>query len=136
MATYGSMHGDLQPESRRLDYLRRAVATLSTGKRRLGSKAGHLTYRVWRSYLQTAAKPGRWRQSGREVLRRASRAPEVALRPQASCSWRGRAYRRFCRCLTAARSLLRVYSYGDKLSEMLRDRLVCGVNHNGIQRKL
>ena len=26
--------------------------------------------------------------------------------------------------------------YGDKLSEMLRDRLVCGVNHKGIQRKL
>ena len=26
--------------------------------------------------------------------------------------------------------------YGDKLNEMLRDRLVCGVNHKGIQRKL
>ena len=26
--------------------------------------------------------------------------------------------------------------YGDKLAEMLRDRLVCGVNHKGIQRKL
>ena len=27
-------------------------------------------------------------------------------------------------------------NYGDKLSEMLRDRIVCGINNEAIQKKL
>lgn len=38
--------------------------------------------------------------------------------------------------VAALRALALHCNYGDKLSEMLRDRLVCGVNHNGIRRKL
>jgi len=38
--------------------------------------------------------------------------------------------------VAALRDLALHCEYGDKLSEMLRDRLVCGVNHKGIQRKL
>ena len=38
--------------------------------------------------------------------------------------------------VAALRELALHCEYGDKLAEMLRDRLVCGVNHKGIQRKL
>ena len=38
--------------------------------------------------------------------------------------------------VTALRKLALHCEYGGSLSEMLRDRLVCGVNHRGIQRKL
>lgn len=38
--------------------------------------------------------------------------------------------------VAALRELAEHCSYGDTLSEMLRDRLVCGVQHEGIQRKL
>ena len=38
--------------------------------------------------------------------------------------------------MAALRDLARHCDYGANLSEMLRDRLVCGVNHRGIQRKL
>lgn len=38
--------------------------------------------------------------------------------------------------VAALRDLALHCEYGDKLSEMLRDRLVCGVNHKGIQCKL
>ena len=38
--------------------------------------------------------------------------------------------------IAALRELALHCEYGDKLNEMLRDRLVCGVNHKGIQRKL
>ena len=38
--------------------------------------------------------------------------------------------------VAALRELAEHCSYGDLLSEMLRDHLVCGVQHEGIQRKL
>ena len=38
--------------------------------------------------------------------------------------------------VAALRELSEYCNYGDKLHEMLRDRLVCGVNHDTIQRKL
>ena len=38
--------------------------------------------------------------------------------------------------VAALRSLAEHCSYGDKLNEMLRDRLVCGVNHDTIQSRL
>lgn len=38
--------------------------------------------------------------------------------------------------VAALRDLARHCDYKTKLPEMLRDRLVCGVNHKGIQRKL
>ena len=38
--------------------------------------------------------------------------------------------------IAALRELALHCECGDKLNEMLRDRLVCGVNHKGIQRKL
>ena len=38
--------------------------------------------------------------------------------------------------VAALRELSEYFNYGDKLHEMLRDRLVCGVNHDTIQRKL
>lgn len=38
--------------------------------------------------------------------------------------------------VAALRELALHCEYGDKLTEMLTDRLVCGVNHKGIQRKL
>ena len=38
--------------------------------------------------------------------------------------------------VAALRDLARHCDYGDKLAEMLRDRIVCGVNHRGIQRRL
>ena len=38
--------------------------------------------------------------------------------------------------VAALRELALQYDYGDQLQQMLRDRLVCGVNHRGIQRKL
>ena len=38
--------------------------------------------------------------------------------------------------VAALRELAEHCSYGTTLKEMLRDRLVCGVNHEGIQRKL
>ena len=38
--------------------------------------------------------------------------------------------------LAALRELFEYCEYGDTLSEMIRDRLVCGVNHDGIQRRL
>ena len=38
--------------------------------------------------------------------------------------------------VAALRDLALHCEYGDNLPEMLRDRLVCGVNHKGIQRKL
>ena len=34
------------------------------------------------------------------------------------------------------RDITQHYEYGTILNEMLRDRLVCGVNHSAIQRKL
>ena len=37
--------------------------------------------------------------------------------------------------VAALRELTEHCSYGTTLQEMLRDRLVCGVNHEGIQRK-
>ena len=38
--------------------------------------------------------------------------------------------------VAALRELALHCEFGDRLQEMLRDRLVCGVNHKGIQRKL
>ena len=38
--------------------------------------------------------------------------------------------------IAALRELAEHCSYGASLPEMLRDRLVCGINHEGIQRKL
>ena len=38
--------------------------------------------------------------------------------------------------VAALRELAEYCNYGASLSEMLRDRLVCGVNHDGIQKKL
>ena len=38
--------------------------------------------------------------------------------------------------VAALRDLALHCNYGNQLSEMLRDRLVCGINHKGIQRKL
>ncbi len=38
--------------------------------------------------------------------------------------------------LAALRELAEYCEYGDRLLEMLRDRLVCGVNYKGIQRRL
>ncbi len=38
--------------------------------------------------------------------------------------------------VAALRELAEQCKYGTSLSEMLRDRLVCGVNHEGIQKKL
>ena len=38
--------------------------------------------------------------------------------------------------LAALRELSEFCEYGETLNEMLRDRLVCGVNHEGLQRKL
>ena len=38
--------------------------------------------------------------------------------------------------VAALRDLALKCDYGDQLQEMLRDRLVCGVNHKGIQRRL
>ncbi len=38
--------------------------------------------------------------------------------------------------VTALRQLSEHCEYGESLDQMLRDRLVCGVNHEGIQRKL
>ena len=38
--------------------------------------------------------------------------------------------------VAALRELAEHCDYGASLSEMLRDRLVCGVNHEGIQKKL
>ena len=38
--------------------------------------------------------------------------------------------------VAALRELSEYCNYGDRLHEMLRDRLVCGVNHDTIQRKL
>ena len=38
--------------------------------------------------------------------------------------------------LAALRSLAEYCEYGDSLKEMLRDRLVCGVCHEGIQKRL
>ena len=38
--------------------------------------------------------------------------------------------------LAALRELSEYCEYRDTLSEMIRDRLVCGVNHDGIQRRL
>ena len=38
--------------------------------------------------------------------------------------------------IAALRHLSEHCNYGDSLADMLRDRLVCGVNHEGIQRKL
>ena len=38
--------------------------------------------------------------------------------------------------IAALRHLSEHCNYGDSLADMLRDRLVCGVNHDGIQRKL
>ena len=38
--------------------------------------------------------------------------------------------------VAALRELSEYCNYGDRLHEMLRDRLMCGVNHDTIQRKL
>ena len=38
--------------------------------------------------------------------------------------------------IAALRQLAEHCKFGDTLSDMLRDRLVCGVNHNAIQRRL
>ena len=38
--------------------------------------------------------------------------------------------------VAALREIAEHCNYGTSLSEMLRDRLVCGVNHDGIQKKL
>ena len=38
--------------------------------------------------------------------------------------------------LAALRELSEYCDYGESLNEMLRDRLVCGVNHEGIQKRL
>ena len=38
--------------------------------------------------------------------------------------------------IAALRELALSCKFGDRLEEMLRDRLICGVNHPGIQRKL
>ena len=38
--------------------------------------------------------------------------------------------------VAALREIAEYCNYGTSLSEMLRDRLVCGVNHDGIQKKL
>ena len=38
--------------------------------------------------------------------------------------------------VAALRALAEYCNFGDSLSTMLRDRLVCGVNHEGIQRRL
>ena len=38
--------------------------------------------------------------------------------------------------VAALRELAQHCKYGDSLSDMLRDRLVCGVNHEGITKKL
>ena len=38
--------------------------------------------------------------------------------------------------VAALREIAQHCGYGDSLSEMLRDRLVCGVQHDGIQKKL
>ena len=38
--------------------------------------------------------------------------------------------------VAALRELALHCEFGDRLQEMLRDRLVCGINHRGIQRKL
>ena len=38
--------------------------------------------------------------------------------------------------VAALREIVLLCDYGDSLAHMLRDRLVCSVNHKGIQRKL
>ena len=38
--------------------------------------------------------------------------------------------------VAALRDIAQDCNYGDTLKEMIRDRLVCGINHEGIQRKL
>ncbi len=38
--------------------------------------------------------------------------------------------------VAALRQLSEYCQYGDTLAEMFRDRLVCGINHEGIQRKI
>ena len=38
--------------------------------------------------------------------------------------------------IAALRELAEFWNYNDSLQEMLRDRIVCGVNHDSIQRQL
>ena len=38
--------------------------------------------------------------------------------------------------VTALREIAQDYGFGDSISDMIRDRLVCGVQHDGIQKKL
>ena len=124
MATYGSIEAfnpkadDWTTYAERLQHYLQANDVSDQKRAILLTVCGAPTYKLLRSLVD----------GGKVDEKSYDELVEVALRPQASCSWRGRAYRM---------SLLALYcEYGDKLSEMLRDRLVCGVNHNGIQRKL
>ena len=38
--------------------------------------------------------------------------------------------------VTALREIAQDCGFGDSISDMIRDRLVCGVQHDGIQKKL